>query len=53
MDIPLKGDTAPIRSLQLNGLGVAAVEILREQALIEEDKWEYLINAYAGNPLWL
>jgi len=51
--VPLKGDTAPIRSLQLNGLGVAAVEILREQGLVEEDKWEYLINTYAGNPLWL
>ncbi|MCL1463067.1 NB-ARC domain-containing protein [Argonema galeatum] len=51
--LPLKGDTAPIRSLQLNGLGLAAVEILREQGLVEEDKWEYLIDAYAGNPLWL
>ncbi|MFB2918402.1 NB-ARC domain-containing protein [Aerosakkonema funiforme] len=42
-----------VRSLQLNGLGIAAREILKEKGLADENKWEELINLYQGNPLWL
>ncbi|MCU0545382.1 MAG: NB-ARC domain-containing protein [Oscillatoriaceae cyanobacterium Prado104] len=40
-------------SLQLGGLGAAASEILREKGLLDEDKWESLIDTYRGNPLWI
>ncbi|MEG3931666.1 NB-ARC domain-containing protein [Microcoleus sp. T3_B1] len=49
----LEGKTQPIRSLQLNGLGVEAGEILREKGLAEHEKWSELIEQYRGNPLWL
>lgn len=42
-----------VRSLQLNGLGSAAREILKEKGLTDENQWEELINLYQGNPLWL
>lgn len=42
-----------VRSLQLNGLGIAVREILKEKGLADENKWEELINIYQGNPLWL
>jgi len=42
-----------MRSLQLDGLGVAAGEILREKCLREPEKWETLINTYRDHPLWL
>ena len=42
-----------VRSLQLNSLGIAAREILKEKGLADENKWEELINLYQGNPLWL
>ncbi|MEK0193959.1 ATPase, partial [Microcoleus anatoxicus PTRS1] len=49
----LEGKNQPIRSLQLNGLGAAAAEILREKGLTEDEKWSELIEQYRGNPLWL
>jgi len=50
----LEGNNQPIRSLQLNGLGVeAAGEILREKRLTEDARLSELIEQYRGNPLWL
>ncbi|MCP2731631.1 NB-ARC domain-containing protein [Limnofasciculus baicalensis] len=51
--IPLTGENTPIRSLHLNGLGIAASKILTEKGLVKNEKWEDLINTYRGNPLWL
>ncbi|WP_333381534.1 MULTISPECIES: NB-ARC domain-containing protein [unclassified Microcoleus] len=42
-----------VRSLQLDCLGAVAGEIFREKGLLDEDKWETLINTYRGNPLSL
>ncbi len=49
----LEGSNQPVRSLQLNGLGAEAGEILREKGLAEHEKWSELIEQYRGNPLWL
>ncbi|GAB4276647.1 MAG: hypothetical protein Fur0025_01970 [Oscillatoriaceae cyanobacterium] len=49
----LESPTLPVRSFQLNGLGAAAKEILREKGLPEEEKWEELIRPYRANPLAL
>ncbi|MFE1747040.1 NB-ARC domain-containing protein [Coleofasciculus sp. H7-2] len=49
----LEGENRPIRSLQLDGLGEAAREILRDKGLAEEETWDKLINTYQANPLWL
>ncbi|MBD2010157.1 NB-ARC domain-containing protein [Microcoleus vaginatus ZQ-A3] len=49
----LEGTNQPVRSLQLNGLGAGAGEILREKGLAEHEKWSELIEQYRGNPLWL
>ncbi|MEG5064908.1 NB-ARC domain-containing protein [Microcoleus sp. B3-A4] len=49
----LEGKNQPIRSLQLNGLGAEAGEILREKGLTEDAKLSELIEQYRGNPLWL
>ncbi|MBE9164754.1 NB-ARC domain-containing protein [Tychonema sp. LEGE 06208] len=49
----LEGKNQPVRSLQLNGLGGEAGEILREKGLAEHEKWSELIEQYRGNPLWL
>jgi len=49
----LEGENQPVRSLQLNGLGAEAGEILREKGLAEHEKWSELIEQYRGNPLWL
>jgi len=49
----LEGENQPVRSLQLNGLGVEAGEILREKGLAENAKLSELIEQYRGNPLWL
>lgn len=49
----LEGKNQPVRSLQLNGLGAVAGEILREKGLAEDAKWSELIEQYRGNPLWL
>ena len=49
----LEGKNQPVRSLQLNGLGAVAGEILREKGLAEHEKWSEIIEQYRGNPLWL
>jgi hypothetical protein len=49
----LEGEKRPVRSLQLDGLGIAAMQILRQKGLVEDEKWENMINSYQGNPLWL
>ena len=51
--VTLEGGDKLVRSLQLNGLGIAAREILKEKGLADENQWEELINLYQGNPLWL
>jgi hypothetical protein len=42
-----------VRSFVLEGLGLAAKEILRNQNLSNEASWDTLIDTYQGNPLWL
>ncbi len=49
----LEGNNQPVRSLQINGLGAEAAEILREKGLAEDAKWSEIIEQYRGNPLWL
>ncbi|MBE9186015.1 ATPase [Microcoleus sp. LEGE 07076] len=49
----LKGENSPVRTLQLKGICAAATEIFRQKSLLNPEKWENLINAYQGNPLWL
>ncbi|WP_293133757.1 NB-ARC domain-containing protein [Microcoleus sp. bin38.metabat.b11b12b14.051] len=49
----LTGEHSPVRTLQLKGIGTDATEIFKHKSLLNPEKWEYLINAYRGNPLWL
>ena len=49
----LEGETFPVRSLTLAGLGEAAAEILKAKGLSGEDRWKILIKLYRGNPLAL
>lgn len=49
----LEGPALPVRSLQVNDLGIDAREILREKGLSEEEQWTTLIRSYRGNPLAL
>ncbi|MEK0191116.1 MAG: ATPase [Oscillatoriales cyanobacterium] len=50
----LEGKNRPCRSMQLQGLeSQAAQEILQDKGLVEDEKWEILIDYYQGNPLWL
>lgn len=49
----LTGETAPVRTLYLSGLGTAASEILKDKGLLENDNLQTIINTYGGNPLWL
>jgi len=49
----LGGLTAPVRSLNLTGLGEAAQEIFRTEGLADEEQWSRLIQIYRGNPLVL
>ena len=51
--IALADQNSPVRLFLLNGLGVAAKEILKESKLLDELEWENSINIYQGNPLWL
>ncbi|WP_377478948.1 MAG: NB-ARC domain-containing protein [Microcoleus anatoxicus] len=51
--VALTRESTRVRSLKLDGLGAAAGEILREKGLLDESKWESLINIYRCNPLWL
>jgi WD40 repeat protein/DNA-binding CsgD family transcriptional regulator/GTPase SAR1 family protein len=49
----LEGKNLSVRSLQLSGLKAEAKEILRVKALLDESRWEELIELYGGNPLAL
>ncbi len=49
----LEGETLPIRTLQVEGLGRAAKEILKAKGLTTENRWSVLIKLYRGNPLAL
>ncbi|MBE9125756.1 MULTISPECIES: NB-ARC domain-containing protein [unclassified Coleofasciculus] len=49
----LEGETSPVRSLKLGGLGDAAQAILKEKGLSGEKNWGHLIQGYRGNPLML
>jgi hypothetical protein len=49
----LEGENAPVRSVQLDGLGREAIEIFKEKRLVEEEDGKSLVNLYRGNPLWL
>lgn len=51
--VTLTRENVRVRSLPIDGLGAAAGEILREKGLLDESKWESLINIYRCNPLWL
>ncbi len=44
---------ANCHTLQLEGLGKAAKEILKAKKLTDENRWLELVNRYGGNPLWL
>lgn len=46
----LEGPALPVRSLQVNDLGIDARKILSEKGLSEEDQWGTLIRSYRGNP---
>lgn len=49
-----KSQNAPIRTLQLTGLDIAAGrEILRDYELAQIDNYSTLIHRYHGNPLYL
>ncbi|MEG3847054.1 ATPase, partial [Microcoleus sp. herbarium13] len=49
----LESNPKNCQTLQLNGLGESAREILIEKGLLESEKWSELIDLYRGNPLWL
>ncbi len=49
----MEGETSPVRSLSLKGLGEAAKKILQAKQLSDEGKWSNLIAIYRGNPLAL
>jgi len=49
----LEGETLPVRSLSLEGLGSAAKELLKAKGLSAEQRWRTLIKLYRGNPLAL
>jgi hypothetical protein len=51
--INLTGVKTPVRILSLNGIGESAIEIFKEQNLLDEENWQELINTYRGNPYWL
>ena len=49
----LAGENKLVQTLQLNGLGESAREILKDKGLTEESQWTDLISHYQGNPLCL
>ena len=49
----LETENCNCHTLQLQGLGNAAKEILKAQKLADENRWLELVNCYGGNPLWL
>lgn len=46
-------DNCHCRSLQLNGLGDSAEEILQSRGLSDRDRWPELLHLYGTNPYWL
>ena len=40
-------------TLQIEGLGESATELLTAKKLTDKDRWLELINLYSGNPAWL
>jgi hypothetical protein len=51
--VNLSEDNPHCASLILGSLGESAREILQEKQLLDEGKWEELINFYEGNPAYL
>ena len=51
--VMLAGPNRPVRSIELEGLGETAREILKEEKLSGENQWGQLIRIYRGNPLVL
>ncbi|GAB4235549.1 MAG: hypothetical protein Kow0049_20080 [Stanieria sp.] len=49
----LEGETSPVRSLKIGGLGENAKFLLKEKKLSGQDNWHSLIEIYGGNPLLL
>ena len=49
----LETENCHCHTLQLQGLGKSATELLKLKNLTDEDKWLKLMNLYSGNPLWL
>ncbi|MBD2387076.1 NB-ARC domain-containing protein [Cylindrospermum sp. FACHB-282] len=49
----MEGAIYPVRSLYLRDLGSQAEGILKENNLLDTDKWKDLIQLYRGNPLAL
>ncbi|BAU63669.1 transcriptional regulator, LuxR family [Stanieria sp. NIES-3757] len=49
----LQGETSPVRSLKILGLGENAKLLLKEKKLSGEGNWHSLIEIYGGNPLLL
>lgn len=49
----IEGQTAPVRSFNLTGLGEVAQEIFRAEGLADEEQWRRLIQIYRGSPLVL
>ncbi|AFZ34462.1 regulatory protein LuxR [Stanieria cyanosphaera PCC 7437] len=49
----LEGETSPVRSLKIAGLGENAKLLLKEKKLSGQGNWQSLIEIYGGNPLLL
>lgn len=49
----MEGETSPVRSLVVKGLGADAKLLLAERELGDESAWDELIYPYRGNPLAL
>lgn len=49
----MEGETSPVRSHVVKGLGTDAKLLLAERELADESAWEELIYPYRGNPLAL
>lgn len=52
---PLEGETSPVRTLSLSGLGqTEGQKILQDKGLFgSEQEWTQLVEKYSGNPLAL
>jgi hypothetical protein len=49
----LETENCYCKTLQLQGLGESATELLTAKKLTDEARWLELINLYSGNPAWL